>query len=148
MKLISKVALAAALVTGIGSTAFVAPAYAKKDKPAPAGPNFSEAFRVPAFAAQTAIAAKDFATAATQLAAADAAAKNDDERYTAATLRVQMLTRQPQTPAITTALAGLMDALIANPKTPKPDLARYNYFRGDLYYNLQQYPQALQHKPS
>ena len=145
MKMISKVALAAALVTGIGSTAFVAPAYAKKDKAAPAGPNLSEAFRVPAYAAQMAINAKDFATAATQLAAADAAAKNDDERYAATTLRVQMLTRQPQTPAITTVLAGLVDALIANPKTPKADLARYHYYRGDIFYGLQQYPQALQH---
>ena len=42
MKLISKVALAAALVAGMGSTAFVAPAYAKKDKPAaPAADSFN-----------------------------------------------------------------------------------------------------------
>ena len=147
MKMISKVALAAALVTGIGSTAFVAPAYAKKDKPAPASdvPNLSQAFRTPALAAQTAIEAKDFATAETQLAAAEAVAKNDDERYAAATLRFKLIAKQPQTAATTAALGGPIDALLANPKTPKTDLARYHYIRGDIYYNLQQYPQALQH---
>jgi len=148
MKLISKVALAAALVTGMGSTAFVAPAYAKKDKPAaPTSDSFnlSKEFRVPAVAAQTAIDAKDYATAATQLAAADAIAKNDDEHYIAATLRFKMVAGQPQTAASTASLAGPIDALLANPRSPKADLARYHYIRGDIYYNLQQYPQALQH---
>jgi len=148
MKLISKVALAAALVAGMGSTAFVAPAYAKKDKPAAqAGDSFnlSKEFRVPAVAAQTAIDAKDFATAETQLAAADGLAKNDDERYIAATLRFKLLAKQPQTAASSAAMAGPIDALLANPRTPKTDLARYHYIRGDIFYNLQQYPQALQH---
>ena len=148
MKLISKVALAAALVAGMGSTAFVAPAYAKKDKPAAqAGDSFnlSKEFRVPAVAAQTAIDAKDFATAETQLAAADGLAKNDDERYVAATLRFKLLAKQPQTAASSAAMAGPIDALLANPRTPKTDLARYHYIRGDIFYNLQQYPQALQH---
>ena len=148
MKLISKVALAAALVAGMGSTAFVAPAYAKKDKPAaPAADSFnlSKEFRVPAVAAQAAIEAKDFPTAETQLAAVDAAAKNDDERYVAATLRFKLLAKQPQTAASSAAMAGPIDALLANPRTPKTDLARYHYIRGDIFYNLQQYPQALQH---
>ena len=148
MKLISKVALAAALVAGMGSTAFVAPAYAKKDKPAaPAADSFnlSKEFRVPAVAAQAAIEAKDFPTAETQLAAVDAAAKNDDERYVAATLRFKLLAKQPQTAATSAAMAGPIDALLANPRTPKTDLARYHYIRGDIFYNLQQYPQALQH---
>ncbi|MEP7007491.1 MAG: hypothetical protein ABI810_16025, partial [Sphingomonas bacterium] len=148
MKMISKVALAAALVTGIGSTAFVAPAYAKKDKPAASAAdsfNLSKEFRAPAVAAQTAIDAKDFATATTQLAAADALAKNDDERYIAATLRFKMIAGQPQTPTTTAALAGPIDSLLANPRSPKTDLARYHYIRGDIFYNLQQYPQALQH---
>ena len=148
MKLISKVALAAALVAGMGSTAFVAPAYAKKDKPAAQAAdsfNLSKEFRVPAVAAQTAIDAKDFATAETQLAAADGLAKNDDERYVAATLRFKLLAKQPQTAASSAAMAGPIDALLANPRTPKTDLARYHYIRGDIFYNLQQYPQALQH---
>ena len=149
MKMISKVALAAALVTGMGSTAFVAPAFAKKDKPAaaPAGDSFnlSKEFRAPAVAAQTAIEAKDFTTATTQLAAADAIAKNDDERYIAATLRFKLVAAQPQSAATTAALAGPIDSLLANPRSPKTDLARYHYIRGDIFYNLQQYPQALQH---
>ena len=147
MKLISKVALAAALVTGMGSTAFVAPAYAKDKPAAPAADSFnlSKEFRVPAVAAQTAIDAKDFATAETQLAAADGLAKNDDERYVAATLRFKLLAKQPQTAASSAAMAGPIDALLANPRTPKTDLARYHYIRGDIFYNLQQYPQALQH---
>jgi len=147
MKVISKVALAAALVTGMGTSAFVAPAYAKDKPAAPAGESFnlSKEFRVPAVAAQTAIEAKDFTTAATQLAAADAIAKNDDERYIAATLRFKMIAGQPQTPATTALLAAPIDSLLANPRSPKADMARYHYIRGDIFYNLQQYPQALQH---
>lgn len=92
MNFASKLALAAVL--SLGTTALtVAPAAAQKKDDKKADPNalkVSDEFRKPAAAAETAVKAKDWATAEPSITAAEAAAKNDDEKYYSAWLRLQL----------------------------------------------------------
>ncbi|AJP71174.1 hypothetical protein [Sphingomonas hengshuiensis] len=117
MTFVSKLAMAAVLTLGTGALSTVPASAQKADKKAAnATPELkvSEEFRKAAAAAETAIKAKDVATAEPQIVAAEAASKNDDERYYAAWLRLQLeLQRKDE--------AGQMKALQAlwtNPKTP------------------------------
>ncbi|HVJ03312.1 MAG TPA: tetratricopeptide repeat protein [Sphingomonas sp.] len=129
MTFVSRLAMAAVLT--VGTPALVAtPAAAQKAEKAPEL-KVSAEFRTPAAAAETALKAKDMATADAQITAAEAVAKNDDERYFAASLRLQLeLERKNQ--------AGQMKALqvlSTSPKVPA-DKARlygsvYNYMLGD-----------------
>jgi tetratricopeptide (TPR) repeat protein len=131
MTFVSKLALAAVLTLG-ASTVGIAPALAQKaaDKQN-AGPELkvSDEFRTPAAAADVALKAKDFATADTQIAAAEAVAKNDDEKYYSTFLRLQLeLERKNE--------AGQMRALgmlASNPKTPAD---RVNVYGGVYNYML------------
>jgi tetratricopeptide (TPR) repeat protein len=141
MTFVSKLALAAALT--LGTSLSVAPAMAQKaDKNAPQL-KVSDEFRKPAAAADAAFKAKDYATADTQLAAAEAVAKNDDEKYYAASLRLQLeLARNSE--------QGQMKALqvlIVNPKTPADRQAVYNqvynYMVGSQLMNQGKAAQAL-----
>lgn len=150
MKKVSTVALAAALVVSIGGAAIVSPAFAKKKeeeaaKPAPL--NLSKEVRASAVAAQTALAAKDFATAETNITALEAAAKNDDERLIGAQLRInlesQKISAQPAASQDQTPLAKPLDSLIANPNTPKDALGKYMNARANIYANAKQYKEAL-----
>ncbi|MBM6574832.1 hypothetical protein KCP91_00480 [Microvirga sp. SRT01] len=151
MKTISKLALVLAL-TGVSGLSLTVPASAAK-KEEKAGPKYSPEVMKAAQVAQPAIAAKDFATAETALGQVDAAVKTDDDKYLAAALRydmenqklVQQQTANPNAPLNETALAGPLDALIANPQTPAADKAKYAYRRGALAYNGKQYPVALQY---
>ena len=63
MKMVSKLALSAALVVALNGAALVAPAIAKKKEEAPAAPSISKEARAAAIEAQTALAAtpKDLA---------------------------------------------------------------------------------------
>jgi hypothetical protein len=86
MKLVHPVAYA--LMLSLGATAMVAtPAVAQKqkkdDKGKDAAPKLapSKEFAKPAVEVDTAIKAKDFATAETKLAVAEPLAKTDDDRY-------------------------------------------------------------------
>ena len=153
MNRISTVAFAAALL-GAGTLAS-APVIAK-DKPQAADANalkLSAAFRNIAAPAQTAVQAKDYATAQPLVAQAEAAAATDDEKYVAAALRYDMENGRlyaaqdgnPKAPVNETALAGPLDVLIANPRTPADARARYSFRRGALAFNGRQYPQALQY---
>ena len=145
MTFISKLALAAALTAGLTTTAALTPAVAqkKKDKAAEAGGQppikLSNEVRGPLSAAQTAIAANDNATAETQLAAAEAAAKTDDERYMVNAIRLSMAAKANDRAK----LAPLLDNLIANPKTPPADVAKYTFFRGNMAFEGKAYAQAL-----
>jgi tetratricopeptide (TPR) repeat protein len=118
MSFVSKLALAAALTLGTSALS-AAPAFAQN-----AGPELkvSDEFRKPAGAADTALKAKDLATADAQITAAEAVAKNDDEKYYAAWLRLQLeLERKNE--------AGQMRALgvlASNPKTPADRVNVYN----------------------
>jgi len=139
MKLVSHVAIAAALSLG----AAAAPAVAKEQKPAaqPAGPKLSvsAAFGKPAQAAEAAIAAKDFATADTQLNAAEAVAKNDDEHYYVAKLRLAIAATRQDNPGV----ARQLEVLMANPKTPPADVVTYTYLRGSLAVDMKQNAEAI-----
>ena len=152
MKNMSRLTLAVALLGGVGGLATVSPAIAK-EKPAKdtrgADLKLTADVRKAAVAAQTALAAKDYATAEPAIAQAEAAAKTDDDRYISAGLRLQLeagkLTAAPEgSPASNQALLkSPLDALIANPRTPQADRARYNYQRGLIENNAKNSAGAL-----
>ncbi|MFC3580206.1 hypothetical protein [Sphingomonas hylomeconis] len=139
----SRAALAAVLIAGTSSFAMTAPAAAKKKEEAKGGLVVSEPLRVAATAAGAAIAAKDFATAETNVAVIEAGAKTDDERYLAQAYRLQLEANKVGDAGNPAVLAGPLDALIANPKTPATEVGRYAYMRANIAYNAKQYPQAL-----
>ena len=148
-----KAALMAALMISVGSLAVSTPALAKKKEEAAApAPKLSQAFVKPASEAQAKIKAMDWAGATASLDAADAVATTDDEKYTAATLRLTLeqgkLKQASATdPKAFEAGAGAMlpalNALIDNPKTPKEDLIKFLLFRGDRNYAGKKYAEAI-----
>ena len=149
MKQFPKLALAAALVAG-ASSMVVAPAAAKKeDKGDPNAPKLSAEFRAPASAAQTALAANNLAGAEPSIVQAEAAAKSDDEKYYAATLRLQLeAAKEKQVQAAggkvdETPLRAPLEALIANPRTTPEQKANYAYSRGRLSFEALQYADAV-----
>ncbi|MHA6722845.1 hypothetical protein [Sphingomonas sp. RS2018] len=143
MRLISKLALAAAITVGVSATGVVTPALAQKNKKdaAPAGPQLklSNEFRAPFAAAQTAAIAKDTATANAKLAEAAPFAKTEDELYVYNALKLQLVapTNDPA------AMLPVLDALVKNPKTPATALPGYTYFRGALPFQQKKYAEAL-----
>jgi hypothetical protein len=146
MKTLSKAALAAIVLAGTSGLAFAPPALAKKQEQKAPGLQLSDPVRQAAQAAQTALAAKDYTTALASCDKIDAAAKNDDEKYIGAVLRLQAMANQLQgnnDPKAQLALAPVLDTLIANPSTPKADIGKYEYFRGNMAFDSQQYPVAL-----
>ncbi|PZQ60727.1 MAG: hypothetical protein DI544_07205 [Sphingomonas taxi] len=131
MKTLSN-AVMAVLLAGGATIALAQPAVAqkqKKDEQQGAQLKLSNEVRGPAAQAQTALAAKDVATATPLVAAVEAAAKTDDEKYIAAALRLNLEVIRPEGPN-NAALTAPLDALIANPRTPQADKARYTYQRG------------------
>ncbi|HSI19673.1 MAG TPA: hypothetical protein VK980_18040 [Sphingomonas sp.] len=147
MKKVSSAAIAAALLVGFGGLSVATPVFAKKEEAAK-GPVLSAAVRTPALAAQTELAlpTPDLAKVEASLAAADAAAKTDDERYVVATMRLQLASKQIKAlPAAQQSDAGLakpLDDLIANPKTPADKLPLFYNYRAQVAYNAKQYAQA------
>lgn len=141
MKLLSTAALASVLVLGAASVVATAPAEAQRKKKEAEVPKveISKEFRDAIVAGDTAAKAGDLPTAETQLAAAEAVMKSEDEKYFAAQLRLQIANKKNDTPGMVRAL----DALIANPKTPPEDLGRFNYVRGVTTVEGKQPAQAL-----
>lgn len=148
MKMVSKIALSAALVVGLNGAAFVAPAIAKKKEEAPAAPSLSKEARAAAVTAQTALAAtpKDLAGAETALNTLDSVAKSDYEKYLASGLRLSLVNAQtkgqPDAQRVPL-LIPILDAILANPATPKDEIGRRNLERGGLAYSMKKYPEAL-----
>lgn len=148
-----KAALIAALMISVGGVAVSAPALAKKKEEAPtAAPKLSQAFIKPAADAQAKIKAMDWAGAETALASADAVASTDDEKYTAATLRLTLIQAKLKQASATDpkafeagsgAMLAPLNVLIDSPKTPKEDLVRFLLFRGDRYYAGKKFAEAL-----
>ncbi len=142
MKFISKLTLAAALTAGMATTVMVQPAAAQKkgkaDKNAGAL-KLSDAVRVPVAAAQTALAAKDYATTLSQLAIAEPLATTDDEKYIVAAIKLQATA--PANDLVR--LSPMLDVLLANPKTPPEQIPQYNYFRGQVALQQKKYAEAL-----
>ncbi|MBY0303211.1 MULTISPECIES: hypothetical protein [Sphingomonas] len=137
MKSISNALMATLLASG--ATLLVAqPALAKKEEKQQAGApalKLSNEVRGPAAQAQTALAAKDVATATPLVAAVEAAAKTDDEKYIAAALRLNLEAIRMDSGGNADALVAPLDALIANARTPQADKARYAYQRGIIAAN-------------
>lgn len=130
MTFVSKLALSAVLALGTPMLVATPAAAQKKDEKAPEL-KVSEEFRTPAAAADAALKAKDLATADTQLTAAEGVAKNDDERFFAASLRLQLELERKN-------VAGQLKALqvlSTSPRTPADKAkvygAVYNYMLGD-----------------
>lgn len=148
---ISKVALAAALTLG-GVAMSGAPALAQKKAAKDqkdAGLKLSPDVLKAAQAAQTALAAKDANTALPLIAQAEAAAKDDSDKYIVNALKLQAMSIQLQgqpggmTVARERELLAPIDALIANPMTPPTDKPRYLYQRGAISLDLRDYPSAI-----
>jgi len=150
MRGMKRVALAATVAMAGAGIVLAPPVLAKKNDDAqanaPQPPKLSDVTRKFAIAAQTAIAAKDWAAAKTAIDSMEAASKTDEERYIAAKLRLGAAQAQlKDTPnADQQALAAPLEALIANPHTPKDELGRFAYYRGALAYDAQQYAKAAE----
>lgn len=141
MKFISKLTLAAALTAGMATTVAIPSAVAqKKAKPAKEVPlKLSDAVRKPVAAAQTAAAAKDYATALSQLAIAEPLATTDDEKYIVAALKLQATA--PENNLMK--LGPMLDTLLVNPRTPQESLPQYNFFRAQIALQQKKYAEAL-----
>lgn len=128
------------------------PAFARDKAPTPAIARIAPAVLKAAQAADTALAANDTATAEPLVVQAEtaSAATTDADRYVAAALRYRLEAAKiaagqqagPNGVLNQTALAKPLDALIANPVTPKADKARFAFQRGQLAYFGRQYPTA------
>ncbi|GAA0732312.1 tetratricopeptide repeat protein [Sphingomonas japonica] len=132
MSFVSKIALAAMLSTGTVAVMLPIPA-AAQDKKAQEEPpiEISEEFRAAIVPVQTAITAKDYATAEAGLATARPLAQNDQEKYFVAALGLGVA----QSKNDYAGMARELDELIRNPKTPPADLANYTLVRGQIAYN-------------
>ena len=99
----------------------------------------SDAFRVPAAAAQTALAANDAATAEPQIAAAEAAARSDDEQFIAAEMRYRVETLKRNAAG----RAAALDRMIASPKLPAASAAQVHFVRGTVARDLRAHADAV-----
>jgi len=139
MKSVSKLAVAALLSAGAVSAAAVPAVAQKKNDKAAAGPKLSDAVRKPLAAAQTAITAKDYPTALTQLAVAEPLAQSDEEKYYVAALQLQAVAPSNDLAA----MSPILDRLIANPMTPAAQQGQYNFLRGEALSQQKKYAEAL-----
>ncbi|WP_093664247.1 hypothetical protein [Sphingomonas gellani] len=153
MASMSKLALAAALSAGIAAPALFAPAAAAKKEEAKPGYKLSPAVLKVAKPAQDALQANDLATAETNIAAVEAGASTDDDKYVAAALRYDLEQRKlaaaqqanPNAALDETKLAGPLATLYASPNTAPDAKARYAYRLGALNYNSKKYAAANQY---
>lgn len=114
MTFVSKLALAAVLTLGTSALG-AAPAVAqKKEQNGAPELKLGADFRKVAAPADAAVRAKDWATAEPAIVASEAAAKNDDEKYFAGQLRLQLEAARNNEAGVLAA----MTTLAANPKTP------------------------------
>lgn len=132
MKFVTSTAIGLTLALGAMMVAAVNPALAKKkEEAAPAGPNFSPAFRTAAQPLQTAITAKDYATAKTALPAAQAAASTDDDKYQVSLMALIIAQNDKDNAAMATAA----DGVIASGKAPPAQLKQILTMRAQIAYN-------------
>lgn len=139
MKSISSFAIAVSLVVGGGALA--APAFAQKKQDAKAAEasqgrkyELSKAERAAIAPLQQAVLAKDFASAATLLPAAQAAAKGADARYILANLQLQMAVESKDEAG----QAAAVEAMLASGGVAAADQPRLYRALGQLYTNLKQ----------
>lgn len=130
MTFVSKLALAAVLTLSAPMLVSTPAAAQKKDDKGPEL-KVSAEFRTPAAAADAALTAKDLATADTQITAAEAVAKNDDERYYAARLRLQLEVERKNQAGQLKALQVLSTSPRTPPETQRAYGAIYHYALGE-----------------
>lgn len=137
MKSVSKVALGAALAVA-GASMAATPALAQQKAQQQAQFNYTAEERAALAPVQTAIAAKDYATATAGLAAAQAAAKGADARYTVGRFQfdigVATNNQQLQSQGI--------DAMLASGASPAVDLPALYNNQGALAAGLADYKKA------
>lgn len=152
MSKMSRAALVALLLIGGSPVLIAAPAEAKKKEEAPKGPVLTPEFRKAALPAQTALDAKDFATAEPLVVAAEAAAKTDDELHYTRIFRLRLESgkleqRAGGSSAIFQAgegaLIGPMEALINDPKSEQKLVANLAFKRGVIAFDQKQYAVAI-----
>lgn len=155
MKRISTAVLAVAMMGGATGAIVAMPAFAKdkkeEAKPAPTGPQISsKAFNDVFQKGRAALIAKDNAGAIAAANEADAAAKTDGDKYYASLLRYLAVGQQMEMAAGGTGgvtdskpLIGPLEALIANPVTPKDQRAKFEFHRGAIAYDSKEYPVAV-----
>ncbi len=141
MKSISALAIAVSLLAG--GAVVAAPAAAQKNKKQAEQSQepkltLSKEERATLVPLQTAINANDFATAATLLPAAQAAAKGADARYILAGLQLKIATANKDEAA----QAAAIEALLASGRVAAQDQTRLYSALGGLYTNLKRPEQA------
>lgn len=141
-----RLALVAALLAGASGVA-LQPVEAKKKDEAPAGPKMSPEFIKAAQPAQAALKGTDTAAMESTVAAAEAAAKTDGDKYFAGHMRVQVFqaTMKANPGADQSVLGPTLSALAANPTTPPTEKAQYSYFLGQFAAKKRDYPAAIRY---
>ena len=135
---VSKLALAAVLLTGFAT----APAVAReKPAAAPAGPVLSANYRKAAAPVQEAIKAANYPDALAKLAAADAVAASPDEKFINAQFRYQITTAQKDTAGQGAAIQAMLDSGAA----PAALLPQLNLAAGNAAYQKADYARAAQY---
>lgn len=140
MTLRTKALLAAAAALAMTGTVLPTVAMAKdKDKADKAQPTITAAVRTAVLAADQALTANDIATADTQIAAAEAAAKSDQDRYWVDRVKLKKADLQKDQAG----MAAVLDRLFANPDTPQADLPPLYFTRALAAVSLKQPQQAI-----
>ena len=143
MKAIGKLALATMLAGGAGMA--LTPSMAKDKKAEAPKANYSPAFIKAAQPAQAALKV-DALQAEAAVAAAEAAATTDDDRYTAGLMRVQVEQARLKAPgADQQRLRAPLEALVANPKTPQDQKGQFAWILGQLAAQRKDYAGATQY---
>jgi tetratricopeptide (TPR) repeat protein len=139
MKLVSTMALGLALALGTNAVIGVAPAMAAKEKKAkPASFNLTKSVREAVAAAQTALTAKDTATAAAKLAEAKAAIANDDDKYVVGSISYD-LGRQTNNQALQ---GEGIEAMLASGKVDPAQQPNFYLAHGQLSYQAKQFAKS------
>jgi hypothetical protein len=138
MKLVSSLALGAALVLGGSASVAVAK---EKAAAAPAGPavKLGAPFRALAGPAQAAIKANDFAGADAKVTAVEAASTTPDEKYVAGQLRLQVASGLKDQAMQSRAVKAMLESGSASATA---DLPRLNYYAGSFAYQANDFPAA------
>lgn len=141
MKMVSKMALGLAL--GLGTTAMIAavPAAAKEKPAKPQSFNLSKGVRENVAAAQTALQAKDTATAATSLAAAKAAVATPDDKFVVGSVQYD-LARQTSSAADQ---FGAIEMMLESGRVTAEQAPSFNLAAGQLAYQAKNFAKAEQY---
>jgi hypothetical protein len=142
---VSKLALVLALAAGFGTASPSLAQKNKKDAPAAAqaggwSPQLGKGFRNAAAPLQKAIQAKDYATAATLLPAAEAAAQAPDEKFVLGQFRLQIASGTNDTAAQTKAV----DEMLASGAGPADMKGQLYFYQGQFAYKANNFPVAIQ----